>query len=130
MPLLPTLVVDLRSWSVMMNHVAEAGRIVYPIVDFDCCSFGSGRWGKLTASGWVVSRPAGPRFRLPPAAAGDESPLDGRFRAGRGPDTSGRAPCGDGKALLSIENIIRENSKDQIRGRGTGLGVRIRFEGL
>lgn len=77
MPLPPTWVVGLKSRLVMMNHVAEAGRIVYPILRFDCCSFDSGRWGKFTASGWVVSRPAGPRFRLTPAATGDEAPLEG-----------------------------------------------------
>lgn len=35
---------------------------------------------------------------------------------------SGRAPCGDGKALLSIENIIRENTKGRIRRKRHGLG--------
>lgn len=59
-----------------MNHVAPSRRIIYPVAGFDFCSFfESGRWGKVIVSGWVVSRPAGPRLRLTPPSTGDEIPL-------------------------------------------------------
>lgn len=110
-----------------MNHVRGIRRIIYPVVGFDGCSFDSGRCGKFTVSGWVVSRPAGPRFRLTPGASGDAIPVVGWFRGGRGPQTGDRAPCTDEKALLSMENIGWGRINGGVAGRSTGCACRFRM---